>query len=57
MTNFNFGQVAAKTYTVKSGDTLYAVSRKVNVSVNTLMSLNGLKTTNLRVGQVLKVGV
>ncbi|MGF9890774.1 SpoIID/LytB domain-containing protein [Priestia megaterium] len=55
VTNFNFGQVAAKTYTVKSGDTLYAVSRKVNVSVNSLMSLNGLKTTSLRVGQVLKI--
>lgn len=55
VTNFNFGQIAAKTYTVKSGDTLYAVSRKVNVSVNSLMSLNSLKTTNLRVGQVLKI--
>jgi len=55
VTNFNFGQVAAKTYTVKSGDTLYAVSRKVNVSVNSLMSLNGLKTTSLRIGQVLKI--
>ncbi|MED4285580.1 SpoIID/LytB domain-containing protein [Priestia megaterium] len=55
VTNFNFGQVATKTYTVKSGDTLYAVSRKVNVSVNSLMGLNSLKSTSLRVGQVLKV--
>ncbi|WP_394555358.1 hypothetical protein C1N61_27655 (plasmid) [Priestia aryabhattai] len=55
VTNFNFGQISAKTYTVKSGDTLYAVSRKVNVSVNSLMSLNGLKTTSLRIGQVLKI--
>jgi membrane-bound lytic murein transglycosylase D len=44
------------TYTVKSGDSLYAISRKYpGVTVKQIQDANGLSSTNLRVGQVLKI--
>ncbi|MCK2000164.1 SpoIID/LytB domain-containing protein [[Brevibacterium] frigoritolerans] len=43
------------THKVNSGDTLWSISRKYGVSVNTLMSLNQLKTTSIKNGQILKV--
>lgn len=44
------------TYTVKSGDTLNAISAKTGVSVATIASVNGIKNVNLiSVGQVLKL--
>jgi len=43
------------TYTVRRGDTLYRISRRVGVSVNTLRSWNGLWTNHLRVGQRLTI--
>ena len=55
VTNFSYGQVVSKTYTVKSGDTLWGISRKLNVSTSSIISWNNLKTTSLRIGQVLKV--
>lgn len=55
-TSFTFGNTAtAKTYTVISGDTLFAISRKNNISVDTIMKLNNLTSTSIRVGQVLKI--
>ncbi|MFC4736068.1 LysM peptidoglycan-binding domain-containing protein [Bacillus daqingensis] len=46
----------ASTYTVKSGDTLYAIAVKNNTTVQKLTSLNGISNPNLiRVGQVLKL--
>ena len=39
------------TYTVRRGDTLYRIARRVGVSVNTLRRWNGLWTNHLRVGQ------
>lgn len=42
-------------YTVQSGDTLYSVARKFNTTINELMTLNGLTTSLLSVGQTLKV--
>lgn len=39
------------TYTVRRGDTLYRIARRVGVSVNILRSWNGLWTNHLRVGQ------
>ena len=39
------------TYTVRRGDTLYRIARRVGVGVNTLRSWNGLWTNHLRVGQ------
>lgn len=46
---------SASTYTVKSGDTLYRISSKHGMSVNTLMRLNGLSGSLIYPGQALKV--
>lgn len=46
---------APATVTVKSGDTLFLISRRSGVSVNQLRSLNGLKGDIIRAGQVLRV--
>ncbi|MCQ9209355.1 LysM peptidoglycan-binding domain-containing protein [Granulicatella seriolae] len=44
-------------YTVKAGDTLYAISRNTGVSVSTLYRENGLSSTSIIYpGQVLKLG-
>ena len=44
-------------YTVKAGDTLYGISRKSGVSVNQLLSLNGLSLSSvIRPGQSLSLG-
>ena len=43
------------TYTVVKGDTLYSISKKHNISVKELQSLNNLNGTELNVGQVLNV--
>jgi len=45
-----------KTYTVKSGDTLWGIASKLGVNATALASLNGITNANLiKVGQVLKV--
>ncbi len=41
------------TYTVKQGDTLYAIGRRFNVPVETLMQYNGLLSNEISIGQVL----
>lgn len=43
------------TYRVVSGDTLFKIAQKHGTSVSQLTSLNGLKTSSIRVGQVLKI--
>ena len=43
------------TYTVKSGDNLYAIARNYNTTVNEIMTYNNLKSNLLSVGQVLKI--
>lgn len=40
-------------YTVRKGDTLYSISRKFNIPVDTLKQYNGLTTNNISIGQVL----
>lgn len=40
-------------YTVKSGDTLGAIAKRNNTTVAAIQTANGLKSTNLRVGQKL----
>ena len=42
-------------YTVVSGDTLYSIARKFNVSVDNLKVINKLNNNNLAIGQVLKI--
>ncbi len=43
-------------YTVKSGDTLYAIARKNGTTVKHICQLNGIKeTTVLQVGKRLRV--
>ena len=43
------------TYTVVKGDTLYSISKKTAISVETLKTLNGLSSNILAIGQVLKL--
>ena len=43
-------------YVVKSGDTLWSIARKYNLSVNELKALNNLSSNVLSVGQILIVG-
>ena len=42
-------------YVVKSGDSLWSISKKYGISVNDLKKLNGLNNNLLSVGQVLKI--
>ncbi|MDE0472456.1 MAG: LysM peptidoglycan-binding domain-containing protein, partial [Ekhidna sp.] len=42
-------------HTVKSGETMYAISRKYGMTVDEVMELNGMKNFNLDAGQQLKV--
>ena len=42
-------------YIVKKGDTLYAIARKYNLTVDELKELNNLTSNNLNIGQRLKV--
>ncbi len=41
------------TYTVKKGETLYSISRRFNMTVETLKEYNGLQSNTISVGQVL----
>ena len=41
------------TYAVQAGDTLYSISKKFNLTVETLMKYNGLTSNNISIGQVL----
>ncbi|NGM60979.1 LysM peptidoglycan-binding domain-containing protein [Sphingobacterium sp. SGG-5] len=42
-------------YEVKASDTLYAISRKYNVTVEQIMELNGLTADSLAIGQLLVI--
>jgi peptidoglycan LD-endopeptidase LytH len=48
-------QAEASTYKVKPGDTLWKVATSKKVTVNQLVKWNHLKTTKIRVGQVLTI--
>lgn len=42
-------------YIVQKGDTLYSISRKLNLKVSELKAFNNLKDNNIGIGQILKV--
>ena len=42
-------------YTVKAGDSLYLIAKKYNSTINEIVALNGLKSTNLSIGQILLI--
>lgn len=44
-----------KTYTVKSGDSLWSIANKYGTNVNTLKSLNNLTSNMLQIGQTLRL--
>jgi cell wall-associated NlpC family hydrolase len=53
---FAFSSSAFAThYKVKSGDTLYSISKKFNVSVNEIKKVNNLQKSTIRTNQVLKI--
>ena len=43
------------TYTVQSSDTLYSIANKFNINVNDLIDFNGLPTTLLTPGEVIRI--
>jgi len=43
------------TYVVKSGDTLFAISQAYGVTVNQLKAANGLTSSLIYTGQILKI--
>jgi len=43
------------THVVEKGDTLYALSKRYNISVDELMQLNNLDSSSLSIGQVLNI--
>ena len=46
---------SGSTYTVKSGDSLWSIAKKYNVSVDYIKQKNNLKSNELKVGQKLKL--
>lgn len=48
-------EIKENSYKVRKGDTLYSISRKFGVSVETLKKLNSLKDNTISIGQELKV--
>lgn len=40
-------------YTVKQGDTLYSISKRYNIGIEELKSLNNLTDTGIKIGQIL----
>ena len=45
-----------KLYKVKKGDTLYSISKKFKISVDSLMQLNNLYSEGLTIGQRIIIG-
>ena len=43
--------------TVKKGDTLFGISQKYGLSVDTLKNINGLRSNDIQVGTSLKISI
>ncbi|MBE6152661.1 MAG: LysM peptidoglycan-binding domain-containing protein [Firmicutes bacterium] len=48
-------QEETNTYTVKSGDSLWSIAKKFNITVNDLKTENNLTSNLINVGQILKI--
>ncbi|RKQ35912.1 peptidoglycan endopeptidase [Oceanobacillus halophilus] len=48
-------EASANTYTVHSGDTLWSISQKSNVSISNLLDWNNLSSSSIYVGQTLYI--
>ena len=47
--------ISTITYVVKRGDSLYSIAKKYNTNVTRITNLNNLTTSNLSIGQILKI--
>ena len=53
--NLQVPSIQTSVYTVKSGDTLYSIAKKYNLSVDELKTLNNLTNNLLSIGQQLTI--
>ena len=53
--NVPYDQIIENVYIVKSGDSLWSIAKKFNISVTQLKNLNNLTSNTLKIGQQLKV--
>ena len=51
----NKAKKAPKTHTISKGETLHAISRKYDISLDELRQINHIKGNNIKVGQTIKV--
>jgi LysM repeat protein len=54
-TNGTVNGVTTQEYKVSAGETLFSIAKRFNSTVDDITSINGLTTTNLTPGQILKV--
>ncbi|KAA3602176.1 MAG: LysM peptidoglycan-binding domain-containing protein [Calditrichaeota bacterium] len=52
----NYSLENAKTHKVRNGESLWTISQKYGVSINQIKSWNGLSSSNIKIGQKLKIG-
>jgi len=45
----------SETHEVQKGDTLYSISKKYNTSVEEIKKINGLRSNNISIGQILSI--
>lgn len=50
-------QTAGRTHQVQKGDTLFGISKKYGLSVDTLKKINGLRSNDIQVGASLKISI
>ena len=55
ITKNNTPAKTGESYTVQTGETLYAISKKINISISDIKKWNGINSNSISVGQVLKL--